>query len=734
VGYALGKIINAMTMCDERREVELDNIPWFDYMSGNDMSDAYKTFFIDGLTQNFVAMDSRMSSTKTVVHILARMAHLLMIPGGTIDRILDGPTSDEWIDPWKNYLGVAKPGQPGVTFSQGEIGRLAYDPNTGKITGIQDKGGNLIAPVGGGAYPAGTQYILAVPVEAATTILGKTAAVTPEIFEHAPSLKSIANLKTNWMVGIIYYLAKDVEMFPGHVIYLNSPWALTSISQLQFWPKRTREKIEKDIKERIKEEVEKEVAKLGNDPAITEALKNDIINEVFKARTEDAQGVKHVQGYLSTIISDWDKPGKNWRRVARRAGDDKVIAREVIEQTRAHLTGIPEEEATRRDRKLNADERELDDAVLVGYCLDPAITFNPALLSLQTVGQFEQMKADWQGSAWVNRLVTQIQTLVDNPENIPAPVIALMRQLRLELHAAMELFSLRDANALAEQAAEAKAEAAALAEAAAKNAREAAEAAEKADAKSKPDAQKVAEEAAREFRLTATAAREKAEQAAEAAQDIPQTVKANIIKILAGVQLGDELEAQLHKIFKGLMGYDADFPPELKAPLEAWLRGSAKLWLLRELIGYEVEPDWVQVARNIGTYLNKWLAPAVTAQNAEPLFINTAGSWVLRPEASTEIENLFLASDYVKTTTNLATMEGASEAARHAVNGILDALQSKRLRCQIFPFAEPVLLAPFKAIDKQLFAHGVPHPDFLARPFFAAGAKFGLMARKLMGQ
>ena len=61
------------------------------------------------------------------------------------------------------------------------------------------------------------------------------------------------------------------------------------------------------------------------------------------------------------------------------------------------------------------------------------------------------------------------------------------------------------------------------------------------------------------------------------------------------------------------------------------------------------------------------------ATNAEPLLINTAGSWEHRPDAVTAIGNLLLAADYVRTYTDLATMEGANEAARRAVNGILDA-------------------------------------------------------------
>ena len=83
--------------------------------------------------------------------------------------------------------------------------------------------------------------------------------------------------------------------------------------------------------------------------------------------------------------------------------------------------------------------------------------------------------------------------------------------------------------------------------------------------------------------------------------------------------------------------------------------------------------------------------------NLEPLLINTAGSWEDRPEAVTAIENLFLASDYVRTHTDLATMEGANEAARRAVNGILDTTGSTQPRCPVWKLSEPAMFAPARA-------------------------------------
>ncbi|HKU42395.1 MAG TPA: FAD-dependent oxidoreductase [Polyangiales bacterium] len=72
--------------------------------------------------------------------------------------------------------------------------------------------------------------------------------------------------------------------------------------------------------------------------------------------------------------------------------------------------------------------------------------------------------------------------------------------------------------------------------------------------------------------------------------------------------------------------------------------------------------------------------------NIEPLLVNRAGTRSLRPRASTRLPNLFLAGDYVLTETDLACMEGANEAARHAVNALLDRESSRESRCPVWRF------------------------------------------------
>jgi hypothetical protein len=53
-------------------------------------------------------------------------------------------------------------------------------------------------------------------------------------------------------------------------------------------------------------------------------------------------------------------------------------------------------------------------------------------------------------------------------------------------------------------------------------------------------------------------------------------------------------------------------------------------------------------------------------------------------------------------------MEGANEAARRAVNAILERSGSRAPRCETWPLREPALFAPARAIDKVLFRLGRP--------------------------
>ncbi len=78
---------------------------------------------------------------------------------------------------------------------------------------------------------AGDYYVCALPVEDLVPLL------TPSMLSADPSLANLRQLEqaTSWMNGIQIFLTEDVDLTHGHTIYVDSPWALTSVSQTQFW-------------------------------------------------------------------------------------------------------------------------------------------------------------------------------------------------------------------------------------------------------------------------------------------------------------------------------------------------------------------------------------------------------------------------------------------------------------------------------------------------------------------
>jgi uncharacterized protein with NAD-binding domain and iron-sulfur cluster len=95
--------------------------------------------------------------------------------------------------------------------------------------------------------------------------------------------------------------------------------------------------------------------------------------------------------------------------------------------------------------------------------------------------------------------------------------------------------------------------------------------------------------------------------------------------------------------------------------------------------------------------------------NDEPLLVNTVGSWEKRPKAATKIPNLFVSGDYVQTDVDLATMEGANESGRAAVNALLHASGSKAAPVTMYKLYDPPEYEAAKAADLELYKAGQPN-------------------------
>ena len=141
---------------------------------------------------------------------------------------------------------------------------------------------------------------------------------------------------------------------------------------------------------------------------------------------------------------------------------------------------------------------------------------------------------------------------------------------------------------------------------------------------------------------------------------------------------------------------------------ETWAQLKRSINVERELLRDEDLHSWF-----LDPDIEKDAARPGFLHNLEPLLVNLVNTWALRPEATTAIPNLFLASDYVRTYTDLATMEGANEAARRAVNGLLDAVEFDGPRCEIWPLHEPEILAPWRLHDAARYEAGLPWDNSL---------------------
>ncbi len=111
----------------------------------------------------------------------------------------------------------------------------------------------------------------------------------------------------------------------------------------------------------------------------------------------------------------------------------------------------------------------------------------------------------------------------------------------------------------------------------------------------------------------------------------------------------------------------------------------------------------------------KFDAAGYVVGNDEPLLINTRASRQHRPGARTLVNNFVVASDYVLTETDLACMEAANEAARQAVNAVLDMSGSTAVRCHIEPLHEPLIFRVLQDADDLEYTVDPARPPLLCQ-------------------
>ncbi|MEU3300127.1 FAD-dependent oxidoreductase [Streptomyces sp. NPDC006678] len=280
--YFVNRGLVFLTSCDERRDEAWERTPWWDFIRAEEMSYDYQRILAVGLTRNIVATKAEEASTRTVATLLEAFVFNALGRGadGPLDRILNAPTNEAWIDPWAAHLRSL-----GVEFRIGwTLRELVY--GSGRITGAL-----MEDPDGARRTVTADHYVSAVPVEHARRTWGAALRAAD------PQLARCDRLETDWMTGIQFYLTEKAPLLHGHLNCIDSPWSLTAIQQAGHWPHR------------------------------------DFPREYGDGIAVDC---------LSVDISEWDRPGILYGRTAKQCTREQV-AREVWAQLKAALndTGRP---------------------------------------------------------------------------------------------------------------------------------------------------------------------------------------------------------------------------------------------------------------------------------------------------------------------------------------------------------------------------------------------------------
>ena len=301
LAYFVTRLMVFFTSSNERRFGQWENLSWWDFVGAATRSPDYQHVLAAGLTRNLVAAKETLASTRTIGNMGEAFVYNMAGKGndGALDRVLNLPTNEAWIDPWMATLRGL-----GVRFVTG-YGLASYEVSGGRISAVQ------VSDAVGNVYRHESDwFVSAMPVERARRFFGT------DLLALDPSLANLNRLQTDWMVGIQFFLKKRVDLTPGHITFIDAPWALTALTQGQFWKSRN-----------------------------------------FGADYGDGSAVD----CLSVDISNWDAKGMLYGKTAKECSPQQ-IADEVLAQIRYHHTA---------GAQLGPD-------VIGSWFLDPGVAYNAA--------------------------------------------------------------------------------------------------------------------------------------------------------------------------------------------------------------------------------------------------------------------------------------------------------------------------------------------------------------------
>jgi uncharacterized protein with NAD-binding domain and iron-sulfur cluster len=222
VAFFVDRVLLFMSSCEARRFGQWERMSWWDYVAAERFSEDYRRLLVSSVTRFLLGSKATEASARTLGMLWEASVYTYMgRTGGEYDRVLNLPTNEAWIDPWLALLR-----RLGVKLRLGaEVEHL--EMRRGRIASAR------VRTRSGHERIEADWYVLAVPVERARRLLGAP------ILHADPRLEGLRKLETRWMNGIQFFMRAPAPIVHGHVLFIDSPWALTSISQAQFWESRS---------------------------------------------------------------------------------------------------------------------------------------------------------------------------------------------------------------------------------------------------------------------------------------------------------------------------------------------------------------------------------------------------------------------------------------------------------------------------------------------------------------
>lgn len=259
----LAKLTRFITASPERRRAKYEQLTWAKFLDADRLSKQMQ-FQIRSAAQALLAFSAAEADARTYGNIAIQMLLDELRDGTRVDRTLNGPTSDAWLEPWREHLE-----RQGVRFFRGALKSLTPQMVDGKVElvpelEILDR--DMLSPQ---VMPLLTHqlaepalqpdfYVLALNVEQSRRLVAELPAAIEafqkqnpkvpklELADVAPDLAALGAFGATIdehgamreMTGIQYFFDAKTDIGRGHMYFPYSRWGLSSITQSEFWSAR----------------------------------------------------------------------------------------------------------------------------------------------------------------------------------------------------------------------------------------------------------------------------------------------------------------------------------------------------------------------------------------------------------------------------------------------------------------------------------------------------------------